>query len=124
VSGPEKRFPAMGPGGVNGGLALRETARAKRQWSPSGDGKVTATGSARGGHLSIEGALDQGSLGPVTRTWGKLILAGRGISSGRKLGGESWQATGVSEARSIRRRGWEDNAQRPADRSAEADLVA
>jgi len=37
----------------------------------------------------MEGTLDQGSLGPVTRTWGKLILAGRGISSGRKLGGES-----------------------------------
>jgi len=81
VSGPEKRFPAMGPGGVNGGLALRETARAKRQRSPGGDGKVTAAGSARGGHLSMEGTLDQGSLGPVTRTWGKLILAGRGISS-------------------------------------------
>jgi len=73
----------------------------------------------------MEGALDQGSLGPVTRTRGKLILAGRGISSEpRGIGGESWQATGASEVRSIRSSDWEDNAHRPAERSAEADLVA
>jgi len=73
----------------------------------------------------MEGTPDQGSLGPVTRTRGKLILACRGISSEpRGVGGESWQATGVSEARSIRSCEWEDNAHRTAERSAEADLVA
>jgi len=72
----------------------------------------------------MEGTPDRGSLGPVTRAWRKPILAGRGISFERKLRGESWQATGVSEARSTRSSDWEENAHRPAERSAEADLVA
>jgi len=60
----------MGQGGVNGGLALRETAGAKRQRSPGHGGKAVAVGSAREGHLSMEDSPDRGSPGPVTRPRG------------------------------------------------------
>lgn len=114
----------MSPGNVNGGLALRETARAKRQWNPGSDGKVMAAGSAREGHLPMEGIPDQGNLGSVTRTLETLILAGCGILSEPSAPGANGSVTGVSEARSYRSSDWEDNAHRPAGRSAEADLVA
>jgi len=70
----------IGLGGVNGGLALRETARAKGQWSSGRDGKVVAVSAAREGHLSMKGTPDRGSLGSVTGTRRKPILVRRGIS--------------------------------------------
>jgi hypothetical protein len=70
----------MGLGSVNGGLALRETARAKGQWSSGRDGKVVVVSTAREGHLSMKGTPDRGSLGSVTGTRRKPILVRCGIS--------------------------------------------
>lgn len=127
MSGPEKHFPAtnhVGLGNVNGGLAFRETAKAKGHWSSGHGGKVVAASSAREGNLSTEVTPDRGRLDPVTRIWRKPVLACRKSLSNPQFGGERWRATGVAEVRSTWRHVWEENAQRPAGRSAEADEVA
>lgn len=67
----------MGLGDVNGGLALRETARVKRSWSPDHGGKAVVVGLARGEILSMKGVPDQGSSGPVTGAGVNLVLVGR-----------------------------------------------
>lgn len=118
-------FPGqIGLGGVNGDLAFRETAKAKRQRCSGHGGKVVAASTAREGNLSTEVTPDRGKLGLVTRARKKPVLACQKSLSNPQFGGGGWRATGVTEARSKQRSVREENARHPADRFAEADEVA